>query len=131
MADWQCTTHDAPLGLAIQARAFSKIVKKSGKHHPPWMTITSDCFRCLQQMLDLGQIRVGVTVVNERIQKLRRFPNRLRSLLQAEVLPLLGENKIHCLPFVIEPVELCDSRGSRRVINAEFFLRLAFLVSTF
>jgi hypothetical protein len=44
----------------------------------------------LQKVLDLGQIGVGVAVIDERVEKLRRLPDALLSLVQAEVLFLLG-----------------------------------------
>src|ERR1700730_16794883 len=61
--DRERAAHDCPLGFAIQTEHFSKIMHKSGKDEPARMTILANCFGGLKEMLDLGEVGIGVAVV--------------------------------------------------------------------
>src|ERR1700749_1679217 len=82
-------------------------------------------------MFDLGEVCVGVAVVDESVEKFRCFPNGLLTFLQAEVLLFLFEHVIERLIFVIQSIEFRHARRGSGVIHTEFFLGLAFLISPF
>src|ERR1035437_1020388 len=79
-------------------------------------------------MLDLGQVRVRITVIDQGIEKFRRLPDRLQALVEAEVLLLFLENIGNCLMLVVEPVELCNAWCRRSIVDAELGLGLPFPV---
>ena len=124
-------SNDPPLGLAVQAQTLAQVVNESDENHPARVSVGANCLRGLQQMLDLRQVRIRIAVVHQRIQKLRRFPNRLLSLVEAEVLFLLRQHINDSLILMVQTVELGDSGVSLGVVLPEFFFRLAFLVPAF
>ena len=48
---------------------------KSGENEPARMAVFSNRFRGLQQVIDLRQVRIGIAVVDQGVQKFRRFPD--------------------------------------------------------
>src|SRR5262249_51451494 len=60
-------THYGPLRLPIQTKNFSKIVQKARENEPAWMAILSNGFGRLEEMLDLREISVWITVVNQSV----------------------------------------------------------------
>ena len=85
----------------------------------------------LQQMLDLGEIGVGIAVVDQRVEKLGRLPDGLLAPGQAEVLLFLAQHVVDGLVLVVQAVELGDAGRGGRVVHAELFLGPAFLVPAF
>src|SRR5205807_4849840 len=109
----------APLRFAPETQYLAKIVNKAGKDKPAGMTILANCLRGLQQMFNLGQVSVWITVIDQRIQELRRLPDTLFPLVQAKVFLLLGYHVVECLKLMVEPVELRYTRGGLLVILTE------------
>ena len=56
-------------------------------------------------MLDLGQVGVGVAVVDEGVEELSGFPDGLNALVEAEVLLLFFEDVGNGLVLMVEAVE--------------------------
>src|SRR5580704_473227 len=81
-------------------------------------------------MLDLGQVRIWIAVIDQSIEKLRSLPYALLAFIQAEVLLLFRKNIVERLMFVIQPVKLRDPRVRLRVILPELFLGLTFLIAS-
>jgi len=70
-------------------------------------------------VLDLGQLRVRIAVVDQRVEELHRLPDpHDPSGLRKEFGPL-GAHEIDGLEPVVEPVELADARSSLRPIVAK------------
>ncbi len=82
-------------------------------------------------MFDLGEVGVGIAVVDQRVQKFGCFPDGLLALLQAEVFLLFAEHVVDRLVLVVEPVELGDAGGGGRVVLPELLLGFAFFVAAF
>src|SRR5438445_13623694 len=64
-ADGEGIADYGPLGLAIEAEHFSKIVQKAGENEPARMTIVANSPCGLQEELCLSQIGVSVVVVHQ------------------------------------------------------------------
>src|SRR5579859_3834633 len=104
-------------------------MQKTGQDHPARQIVAAHRFRGLQKMLDLGEVGIGIAVIDQLIEKLRRFPDRLLALLQAEIFGFLAQNVIEGHVSMVLPVELGDTRARLFVIDTKLFLALAFLVS--
>ena len=76
-------------------------------------------------MLDLRQVGIRIAVVHQRVQKLRRLPDALLALVQAEVLLLFGYHVVERLVLMIQPVELRDSGSRLLVILTKLVFALA------
>ena len=50
------------------------------------MAITPNSFRRLQEMLRLGQVGIGIRIIDELIEILQCFPNAHLHAIQAEIL---------------------------------------------
>src|SRR5215467_2697172 len=66
-ADGEGITYDGPLRLAIQAENFSEIVQETRENEPARMTVFANCFGSLKQVFDLGEVGVGIALVNEAV----------------------------------------------------------------
>ena len=123
--------YHAPLRLAIKAQALAQVVEETRQHHPARMAVAADCLGGLQQVLDLGEIGIGIAVVDQGVQEFGGFPHRLFALLQAEVFLLLAEHVIDRLVFVIQAVELRHAGLCLGVVHAKLFLAAALFVAAF
>src|ERR1043165_2342097 len=56
-----------PLWFAIQTKNLSQIMNQPGKDEPAWMPVVANLFRRLQQVVELGKVRVRITVVHQRV----------------------------------------------------------------
>src|SRR5438067_3622273 len=121
--------HNAPLWLTPQAQHFAKVVDEAGQNKPARMPIPANGLGGLQQVFDLGEVRVRIAVVDERIKEFSSLPNGLRALVETEVLLLLRHHIVERLVLVVEPVELGDFRRGLLVILPEFLLALPFLIT--
>src|SRR5436305_13555003 len=74
-ADRKCVTNNAPLLLSIQAEALAEVMNEADQHHPAWMAIAADGFGGLQDVLDLGEVGVRITVIHQSIQKFSCLPD--------------------------------------------------------
>src|ERR1700761_7696039 len=103
-------------------------MEEAGEDEPAGMAIGSDRFRRLHEMFDLGAVGVGVAVVDERVEKLHRFPNALLPHLQGAVLSLFGKHELMGLVRVVKAVELSNRRSdlSRVVPEGVTLLGIAF-----
>src|SRR5271155_2430828 len=102
---------------------------KSGQYEPSRMSILSNGLRGLQQMLNLCQISIGVTIVNQGVEKLCSLPNTFLALVEPKVLLLLRYYVIKSLMLMIEPIELSYTWGSLLIILTEFIFTLPLLIS--
>ncbi len=93
------------------------------------MAVPANGFRRLHQMLDLRQIRVGVAVIHQRIEKLRRFPNALLALLQSVIFLLFAEHEVEGLVLVVEPVEFGHTGHNGGIVDAKFRFRFALAIA--
>src|SRR6185437_1701909 len=122
-------SNHSPLRLSPQAKNFTEIMNEARQNKPAWVPVSPDGFRRLQQMLDLGEVCVGITIIDQSIQKLSRLPYRLLPSCERKVLLLLMDHIIKRLMFVIQAIETRDTRISLRVILAELFLRFSLLIA--
>ena len=120
---------NAPLRLAIQAEALAEIMDKASENHPTRAAVAAHRLGGLEQMFDLRQVGVRVAVVDQRVEKLRRLPDGLLALAEAEVLLLFAEHVVDGHVLVVEPVELGHTWRRGGVIDAKLFFTLAFLVA--
>src|SRR5437588_11994593 len=70
------------------------------------MTVPPNSLRCLQQMLNLGEVCVRVTIIDERIQIVGRFPNAFLSPVELQIFSSLAEHEIHRLLSMVLPIKL-------------------------
>jgi UDP-glucose 6-dehydrogenase len=61
------------------------------------MTVASDGFAGLQQMLNLGEIGIRIALIDQRVQKLRGLPYALLPLVERKILLLLPEYEVEGL----------------------------------
>jgi hypothetical protein len=129
-SDGEGVADDAPLGFAIQAEAFAEVVEKADEDHPARMAVATDRFRCLEKVLDLGEVGIGVAVVDEGVEEFGGLPDGLLALLEGEVLLLFAEDVVDGLVLVVEAVELGYAGRGLGVIYAELFLALALFIAS-
>ena len=106
-----------------------------GQDEPAGMSVGADRLGGLHQVLDLGQVGIGVAVVDQRVEELHRLPDPHLPLVLRQVLPLLGPDEVERLMSMIQPVELADARADIRPVIAErrllIGLRIPFLQERF
>ena len=88
------------------------------------MAVPANRLGRLEQVLDLGEVRVRVAVVHERVEELHRPPDAHPPLVQREVVALLGADEVARLAGVVLAVELADAGAGELVVVAELLLRL-------
>ena len=93
------------------------------------MTILANCFGGLKEVLDLGEIGIGVAVVHQGVQILGHFPNAFLVSIQAAIFRLLAEDKIKRLVGVVLTVKFRYGGIGVGLIVAEFLFRFAFTVA--
>ena len=104
--DRERVTDDRPLRLAPEAEDLAEIVNQAGGDEPARLVGPADGLGRLHRVLDLGEVDVGVAVVDERVQVLQGLPHAHRPAVEREVLALLPEDELHRLVRVVLPVEL-------------------------
>ena len=80
-------------------------------------------------MLDLREIRIGIAVVDQSIQKLRSLPDGLHAFVQARILFLFLQDISDRLSLMVLPIEFGDTRSRGRIVLAKLGLALALLVT--
>src|SRR5260221_1659844 len=108
------------LWLAIQAKNFSEVVQEARKDKPTWVAVFPDCFRCLEEMLDLRKVGVRIAFVNQRIQVFSHLPDTFRPAIQTAIFRFLVDDKIECLAGMILAIELRDGGVCVGFVIAEF-----------
>ena len=84
------------------------------------MAVFADCFRCLEEMLDLRKVGVRIAFVNQRIQVFSHLPDTFLATIQAAVLGFLLDDKIECLAGMILAIELGDGGVCVGFVVAKF-----------
>src|ERR1700733_1619800 len=128
-AHWERIADNTPLRLTPKAKHLTQIMDKSRQDKPSGMPLLPDRLRGLEQMFNLSQVCVGVAIVDQGIEKLRRLPDALLTLVQAEVLPLFADHVVEGLVLMVQPVELRHTRSCLLIVLAELILALAFLIA--
>src|SRR5580658_7627503 len=82
-------------------------------------------------MLGLGQVGVGIAVIDQRVQKLRSLPNRLLALVEPEIFFLFAEDVVQRLVGMVEAVELGHAGICLSVVLAKLGFGLALLIAAF
>jgi len=118
-SDGKRVAHHRPLRLAEEAEHLAEIVDQAGEHEPAGMPVAADRLGRLQKVLDLGQLGVGVAVVDQRVEKLHRLPDAHDAPCLRQELGLLGAHELDGLEPVIEPIELAHARASLGPIVAK------------
>src|SRR6266498_4921715 len=108
-AYWKRIADHGPLRLSVKTEDFSQIVNEARQDEPARMSIPADLFGRLKQMLKLRQIGIGIAIIDQRVQKLHRFPDSHSAPRQRQKSLLLGLYEIVSLMAVIEPVELAHA----------------------
>ena len=89
----------------------------------------------LHQVFDLGQLGVGIAVVDQGVEKLHRFPDPHLALSLGQVLALFRQDEVERLMAMIQPVEFAHARADVGSVIAErrllFGLRVALLEKVF
>ena len=85
------------------------------------MAVLPDCFRCLEEMLDLRKVGVRIAFVNQRVQVFSHLPDTFLAAIQAAVLGFLFDNKIECLAGMILAIELRHGGVCVGFVIAKFF----------
>src|ERR1700746_4044945 len=80
-ADRKSVADYSPLRLAIEAKTFSQGVDETGGDHPAGRAVAANGFRGLQQVLSLGEVGVGIAVINESVEIIRCFPDAFPSAI--------------------------------------------------
>jgi len=115
---------DCPLRLAVEAKDFAEIMNQPGENEPARMAIAPDLFGGLEEMIELGKVRVGIAIVHQRIQIFQRFPDAHLASIQSEELLSLGLNEVVGLVLMIQPVKLPDGWARIDFVVPKFFLFL-------
>src|ERR1700733_349577 len=132
----KCTTYreriadHSPLRLAPQAQYLAKVMNKSCQHEPARMSVCANRLRGLEQMFNLGEVRIGIAIIHKSVEKLRGFPDGLLSLFQRKVLGLFSEDIVEGLMLMVQAVEVRDAGICFFVVLPELLLRLSFPIST-
>src|ERR1051326_9405090 len=99
--DRERITHDRPLRLAVEAKDFSEIMNQAGQNEPARMPVATDLLRCLKQVIELGEVRIRIAVIHQRIQKLQRLPHpHLPPLEPQKLLPLALPEVLRLMPMI-------------------------------
>src|SRR5438067_1618351 len=98
--------HHRPLRLSEQAENFAQVMKETGEDEPARLSVGSQRFGGLQQMLYLGEVGVGIAVVNEGVQILHRLPHAHRALVAGRKLAFLFLDELERLVTMVKPIEL-------------------------
>src|SRR5258708_5748383 len=85
------------------------------------MPVPANRFRRLQVVIDLREVRIGIAVVNQRVQVLHCLPNTHRALLLGEILPFLSSDELYGLQGMVEAVKLAHAGRTRVVMLTELF----------
>jgi hypothetical protein len=80
-------------------------------------------------VLNLGEVGVGVALVDKRVKEFGCLPNTHLAFVERKVLFLLSENKTEGLVRVIGFVKLSHSRHHGCIVVAEFCLTFAFTIA--
>src|ERR1700727_4107439 len=80
-------------------------------------------------MFNLGQVGVGVAVVDKRIEKLRSLPDTFLTFVQAKIFFLLRHHVVERLVSMIEAIKLGDTWSCFLVVLAKLVFGLPFPVS--
>ena len=120
---------DAPLGLAPKAKDLPEIVDETGEDEPAGMAVFADGFRGLEEVLDLGEIGVGIAFIDQGVEILGCLPDALLTFVEGEVLFFFGDDEVEGLEFVVVAVEGGDGRHDGRIIVTKLGLTFAFAVS--
>jgi hypothetical protein len=80
-------------------------------------------------MLNLREIGIRITVIDERIQKLSRLPDTFLAFVQAKILLLFAYDIVERLELMIQSIELRDSGSGLLVVLTKLRLTLTLLVA--
>ena len=105
-ADREGVADDGPLRLAEQAQDLAEVVDQAGDDEPARPVGGADRLGRLQRVLDLGEVDVGIAVVDQRVQELERLEHRHRPAVQRQVVALLLQDEVQRLVGVVLEVEL-------------------------
>src|ERR1044072_7096696 len=105
-----------PLRFAEQAKHLTHIMNETGQHKPVGMTVCTNSFCCLQQVLRLVKINIRIGIVHQGIQEFHGVPYRHFLTVKLEELILLFLHKIVSLVFMVETVKLTYSVPARRLV---------------
>ena len=64
-----------PTGAHPEAKNLAEIVHEAGEDHPAGLSVPSDLLGGLEQVLQLGHVRVGITVVDQLVEVFGSFPD--------------------------------------------------------
>ena len=107
-ADRKGVADDGPLRLAEQAQHLAEVVDEAGEDEPARLAVGANGLGRLQRVLDLGEVDVGIAVVDQRVEVLQRLQHRHRPAVQRQVVALLPEDEVERLVRVVQAVELRD-----------------------
>ena len=115
-ADGERIADDRPLRLAKQAQNLPEIVNEACDDEPARLIRRPDGFCRLQRVFYLREVDVGIAVVDERVEKLERSPDRHRLSTQSQIFLFLREHERERLPRVVQRIELLDARPRVAVV---------------
>jgi hypothetical protein len=116
----------AILRLAKAAQNLTEVVEQPNEVEPVVVgPFGADSLCCLEIVVGVGHVRVGVGVVDHRVQQLNDLPDRHLPLAEGSVLGELGFDEVVVLVLMVLPVELADGvLASGVLVIAEFLLLL-------
>src|SRR5580698_5463028 len=80
-------------------------------------------------MLDLGEVGIGVAVVDERVEVVGGLPDAFPAAVQAEKFLALCQDKVEGLMRVVLSIEFGHAGVGLSVVVAELFLGLSLFVA--
>lgn len=118
--------HDSPLRLAPQREHLADVVQEAHEVHPVLIRVRcADALGRLEVVDRVGQRRVGVGVIDERVEELDRLPDRHLALVELEPPRVPPLHKVHRLADVHLQVRALDERLALRVrVVAELLVGL-------
>ena len=70
-AHGESVTHDTPLRLSVESHHLAQVVDEADQVEPVLVRVLlSDPLRCLESVDDVGQVKVGVALVNKIVEHL-------------------------------------------------------------
>ena len=74
---------------------------KPGHDEPAGVIVGADGFRGLKQVLELRELGIGITSVDQPIEELNRLPDVHLVVVKLQVFATFAPNEVDCLVVVI------------------------------
>ena len=123
-ADRESVADHSPLRFAKETENLAEIMDQAGQDEPARMTVAADLFGGLEEVIELGEIGVGIGVIDELVEEFERFPNAHLAAVEGEEVLALLLDEIAGLMAMIEPVKFADSGPGVSFVITELFLFL-------